>query len=103
VWLHAALASLDADLRRRFDTPLLLAAAPHATALRQLGAALRASRVHAAARYEPALADADEATAAELAAHGMRLELHPGYLLHPPGGIALDLSDFSGHFGAHSA
>jgi hypothetical protein len=42
VWLHAALASLDADLRRRFATPLLFAAAPHAAALRQLGASLRA-------------------------------------------------------------
>jgi deoxyribodipyrimidine photolyase len=103
VWLHAALASLDADLRRRFATPLLLAAAPHGAALRQLGAALGASRVHAAARYEPALADADAATAAELEAHGMRLELHHGYLLHAPGDIALDLTDFSGHFGAHAS
>ena len=99
VWLHAALASLDADLRRRFATPLLFAAAPHAAALRQLGASLRASCVHAATRYEPALADADASTAAELAAHGMHLELHPGYLLHPPGDVLLDLSDFSGHFG----
>ena len=100
VWLHAALASLDADLRRRFATPLLFAAAPHGATLRQLGAGVRASRVHAAERYEPALACCDQATAAELAAHGMHLALHPGSLLHPPGDVALELSGGAGHFGA---
>ena len=102
VWLHAALSSLDADLRRRFDTPLLFAAAPHATALRQLGAGVRASRVHAAERYEPTLARCDAATAAHLAAHGMHLHLHPGGLLHAPGDVALELSGAAGHFGALS-
>jgi len=100
VWLHAALSSLDASLRRRFATALLVTAAPHAAALRQLGTALRAGRVHAATRYEPALVAADVATAAELEAHGMSLTLHPGYLLHEPGDVALEMSSRNGHFGA---
>jgi hypothetical protein len=100
LWLHHALAALDADLQRRFNTRLHFAHGPHAQALAALAGELRADVVHCSARYEPAQIAADVATAAALRVAGVALTQHAGFLLHEPHTVALDMEQWAGHFGA---
>ena len=101
LWLHHALAALDADLRRRFSTRLLFARGPHAATLATLAAATRADSIHASRRYEPAQVAADSATEAALRDVGLTLTQHAGFLLHEPNTVAIDMEKWVGHFGAH--
>lgn len=83
--LERSLRALDAGLKRRGAALTIIAggAAEIARLARKAGAAV----VHANAWPEPARERADHAVAEALSAHGVRLVLHDGHTLLPPGTV----------------
>lgn len=73
LWMHHALAAMDADLRDRYGVGarIIYARGPYAPALRSFCRELGCSAVVANRRYEPATSAADERIEAELQAAGI--------------------------------
>lgn len=84
--LGRALAALDAELRARGGALTVRTGAPEAV-LPALAAELGAAEVHALAWPEPRRIAADEAARAALDRAGVRLVLHDGATLLPPGAV----------------
>lgn len=100
LWLHHSLCSLEAELRSRYGTSLVCLRSQGE--LGDLAATLHASVVHAQRRYGPAAA-ADADAERDLAAAGVRLVLHSGFLLHEPSSIRLPSTHGGkGHFATFS-
>jgi deoxyribodipyrimidine photo-lyase len=85
-WLARSLESLRASLAGRGGTLLVRSGEP-STVLAALAAEVGASTVYWNRRYEPALAQADAATARALDHAGLSVRDFPGTLLHEPGAI----------------
>ena len=83
LWLHHALAALDADARERYGpgAGLLYLAGPAAPALRAAAAALGAGAVYWSRRYDPAGVAADAEVERELGGAGMRVRSFGALLL----------------------
>ena len=97
LWLHHALANLDADLRESFHARIVFKRGPYVEALREACAAVGAVEVHCSRRYEPAQTAVDDAVGAELRAkHGVNLTTHDGFLIRDPGTVRLDMGKWQG-------
>ena len=100
LWLHHALANLDADLRESYGARIVFMRGPYAQALREACAAVDAVEIHCSKRYEPAQMLVDDAVGAELRSkHGVNLTTHDGFLIRDPGSVRLDMGKWVGHFG----
>ncbi|MGE4529125.1 MAG: deoxyribodipyrimidine photo-lyase [Rhodospirillaceae bacterium] len=85
-WLHHALAALGNDIAARGGR-LTLARGEAGAALAEIAAAAGADAVHAHAARIPAERALQEEAGRVLAAHGVRLVLHAGALLHDPAAL----------------
>ncbi len=86
-WLHHSLERLGASLAA-LGAPLLLARGRAESTIPALAAAIGATEVLAARRYEPWAREADRRTAEALASNDSKLRLFSGTLLHEPHRIA---------------
>ena len=99
LWLNDALASLDGDLRRRFGSRVLFAAGRYSDALVALCSQLHCRTVHLTRRYEPAQQAADLTARAALEQAGVAVVEAPGFLMHEPAAVTIDMASWVGHFG----
>ncbi len=87
-WLHHSLAALDASLRERGATLLLLRRGDAAALIPELAREAGAREVHAGVMHEPWARARDAAVAATLQAQGSALHLHRVATLYAPDRIA---------------